>query len=275
MPVLLSPPAPLIIGHRGASAQAPENTLAAFTRALDDGADGLEFDVRLSRDHVPVVIHDETLRRTGLRDDRVAALSSDELCQADVGTWFNLSFPEQARAEYTRERLPTLAHVLQVAGQRSRALYVELKIDQGAAQPTAKALATAVVGVVRRQGLMSRVIIESFTLEAIQAVKGIAPEIRTAALFERKMMRPFPSGRTMIQQALACGADEIALQHTLARSRTIDAAKRAGLRALVWTVDDTRWAAHAQTLGLCALITNYPARMRAAMNKLRDNHKDR
>ncbi|MDQ3754751.1 MAG: glycerophosphodiester phosphodiesterase, partial [Acidobacteriota bacterium] len=64
---------PLIIGHRGASAVAPENTLGAFARALDDGADGIEFDVRLARDGVPIVIHDATLKRTALQDGAVAA----------------------------------------------------------------------------------------------------------------------------------------------------------------------------------------------------------
>ncbi len=76
---------PLIIGHRGASALAPENTLVAFERALADGADGVEFDVRLARDRVPVVIHDATLRRTLLRDETVAALTSSELQRWDAG----------------------------------------------------------------------------------------------------------------------------------------------------------------------------------------------
>jgi glycerophosphoryl diester phosphodiesterase len=67
---------PLIIGHRGASALAPENTLAAFERAMRDGADGIEFDVRLARDAVPVVIHDAGLRRTGLREGEVESLTS-------------------------------------------------------------------------------------------------------------------------------------------------------------------------------------------------------
>ncbi len=70
---------PLILGHRGASALAPENTIAAFARAMHDGADGVEFDVRLSRDQVPVVIHDSTLKRTGLIDSVVSALTAAEL----------------------------------------------------------------------------------------------------------------------------------------------------------------------------------------------------
>jgi len=69
---------PFIIGHRGASAHAPENTLAAFDLAFDAGADGIEFDVRLARDGVPVVIHDATLKRTALREGSVESLTSLE-----------------------------------------------------------------------------------------------------------------------------------------------------------------------------------------------------
>ncbi|MBV9957612.1 MAG: glycerophosphodiester phosphodiesterase, partial [Acidobacteria bacterium] len=86
-------PSLLIIGHRGASAAAPENTLVAFERAMADGADGVEFDVQLARDGVPVVIHDATLRRTGLKEGLIAELSSNELARTDVGTWFNRRFP--------------------------------------------------------------------------------------------------------------------------------------------------------------------------------------
>ena len=118
---------PLIIGHRGASAAAPENTLAAFARALDDGADGLEFDVRLARDGVPVCIHDATLKRTAMLDAQVAKLSSTDLGRIDAGTWFNRRYPTRARAEYSLERVPTLEQVLRATGHRAQRLYVEMK----------------------------------------------------------------------------------------------------------------------------------------------------
>ena len=88
---------PLVIAHRGASFDAPENTLAAFERALADGADGLEFDVRLAADGVPVVIHDATLRRTAGRQVSIASLSSSALASVEVGSWFNRRFPARAR----------------------------------------------------------------------------------------------------------------------------------------------------------------------------------
>jgi glycerophosphoryl diester phosphodiesterase len=118
---------PLIIGHRGASSIAPENTLAAFERALADGADGIEFDVRLARDRVPVVIHDATLRRTGLRRGSIATLSSSELAGVDVGTWFNRRRPALANPAYSNERIATLAEVFELMKKRRAILYVEMK----------------------------------------------------------------------------------------------------------------------------------------------------
>src|SRR5437763_11388381 len=87
---------PLIIGHRGASAIAPENTLVAFDVALQGGADGIEFDVRLARDRVPVVIHDRTLLRTVQIYGDVASYDSTLLSKFYAGAWFNEQNPERA-----------------------------------------------------------------------------------------------------------------------------------------------------------------------------------
>src|SRR5947209_11431709 len=122
---------PLIIGHRGAAAIAPENTLVSFTRAFADGADGIDFDVRLTRDHIPVVIHDATLRRTAARTGFIAALTAAELAATDVGSWFNRRFPARARAEHAGASVPTLAQVLELAQPRGGLLYVELKCEPG------------------------------------------------------------------------------------------------------------------------------------------------
>src|SRR4026208_948606 len=98
---------PLIIGHRGASAGAPENTMAAFRAAIAAGADGIEFDVRLSRDGVPVVIHDSTLRRTGGLPQRIADLTVSELAAVDVGSWF-VRKKDLPPGTFTHETVPTL-----------------------------------------------------------------------------------------------------------------------------------------------------------------------
>ncbi len=255
---------PLIIGHRGASAIAPENTLAAFERAIHDGADGIEFDVRLARDHVPVVIHDATLRRTGLRKDSIAALSSLELAQVDVGTWFNRRRPALADTAYSIERIPTLAQVFELMKERRAILYVEMKCERA----ETSALAAEVARLVRAHSLINRVVVESFALQSIAEVKRLAPEIRTAALFEPKLSRPHPSARRIIEAAQRVGADEIALHRTLATRRVVEAINRRELKAVVWTVDSPAWAGRGLDLGVHALITNKPAQMRARLEQL-------
>src|ERR1041385_5287703 len=100
-------PSPLIIAHRGASAVAPENTMVAFRAAIAAGADGIEFDVRLTRDGIPVIIHDSTLRRTAGVAARVADLDWTELQRVDVGSWFTRS-----GNSFPNETIPSLEELL-------------------------------------------------------------------------------------------------------------------------------------------------------------------
>jgi glycerophosphoryl diester phosphodiesterase len=256
---------PFIIGHRGASAHAPENTLAAFDLALDAGADGIEFDVRLARDGVPVVIHDATLERTALRPGRVESLASSELLGVDAGTWFNLRFPSAAQDGFARERVPTLARLFERCGPRAALLYVEMKCDA----PSAYApLAAAVVRLILEHGLRESAVVKCFAHEAIREVKRLDPRVRTAALFEPRLSRPYLPPRRVIAAALACGADEISLHHTLARRSVAEAARREGLDVLAWTVDSPSYLRRARALGLRAVFTNRPALMRAALEEL-------
>lgn len=248
---------PLILGHRGASGIAPENTLAAFSRAIDDGADGIEFDVRLARDRVPVVVHDASLKRTGLRDQLVCDLNAAELQQVDVGAWFLER--GQTSPSYAGEKLPTLAQVFELFSTNNGLLYLEMKCDEG----EGAVLAAEVAKLCRESRMVDRIIVESFDLSAITEVKRLDAGIRTAALFEPKLSRPISTVRRlkMVDTALAVGADEIALHHTLASKRVVEKAEQAGLEVVVWTVDDPEWVTRAPTLGIKALIANNPATM--------------
>ncbi|HYE15874.1 MAG TPA: glycerophosphodiester phosphodiesterase family protein [Pyrinomonadaceae bacterium] len=252
---------PLIIGHRGDSAHAPENTMAAFGLALEAGADGVEFDVRLARDGAPVVIHDRTLERTALRPGFVEEMTSEELAGVRVGEWFNRRFTDCARPDFAREHVPTLTELFERFGRSFKTLYVEMKGEDGARLAR---LAAAVVAAVREHSLESSAVVKCFAHEAIAEVKRLAPEIRTAALFERSLARPVVPAARIVRQALACGADEVSLHHTLARRAVVEAARARGLGVVVWTVDSPAWLARARSYGLRAVITNDPALMRAA-----------
>ena len=252
---------PLILGHRGASTVAPENTLAAFALAIQDGADGIEFDVRLSRDSVPVVIHDDTLNRTGLVSGAVSSLTAAQLQQIDVGSWFTKRTGGQTFAKQT---IPTLAAVFDLFASNDAVLYVEMKCDE----PQAPALADAVVRQIGEQNLRERVVVESFALSAIAEVKKCDPHVRTAALFEPSLLKPVSTLRTqsILKLARQHHADEIALHHTLARTKVVLAAKDEGYEVVVWTVDDLIWIERSRAHGIKALISNNPRVMVEARN---------
>lgn len=239
-------PVPLIIGHRGASAVAPENTMAAFQEAIAVGADGIEFDVRLASDGVPVVIHDSTLRRTGGVNKRVAELSGNELSKVDVGSWFKAG-------SFAGETVPSLAQLFELFQTNNRSLYLEMKCDS----PTEhRPLAEACCRMIREYSLKERVVVECFQLPALEVVKEIDPDIKTAALFDRMFLN-----QSVITRATEIGAMAVALHHRLARKNLVEKAKQAGLHVAVWTVDDPIWLDRARSIGIDALITNDPGRM--------------
>jgi glycerophosphoryl diester phosphodiesterase len=238
-------PPPLIIGHRGASAVAPENTMAAFREAIAVGADGIEFDVRLARDGVPVVIHDSSLRRTGGLNKRVADLSSQEISKVDVGSWF--------APRFTNESVPSLSELFTLFQSNNASLYLEMKCDSPAEY---KPLAEACCQMIEEYSFKERVVVECFQLAALQILKEIDSEIKTAALFDRVF-----TDQSVITRATQIGAMAVALHHRLARRELVEKSKQVGLHVAVWTVDDPAWVQIARDIGIDALITNDPARM--------------
>lgn len=249
---------PLIIGHRGASATSPENTLAAFARAIQDGADGIEFDVRLSLDGVPVVIHDDTLRRTGLVDGVVGELSAEVLGRTDVGSWFSQR-PGSLHMDFSNEKLPSLKQVFDLFADSEALLYLEMKSEAAGSVRLAGEVASAI----RNHAIANRVIVSSFNLPLVRAVKTYEPTIRTAALFEPRVSLPATLLRRnrLVDLAQACGAEEICLHHTLASHRLTEQAIKSQLEVVVWTVDSPQWVERARSRGIKALITNDPASM--------------
>jgi glycerophosphoryl diester phosphodiesterase len=248
---------PLIIGHRGASAHAPENTIAAFRMALDAGADGVEFDVQLAKDGVPVVIHDADLVRTGFANKKIVELTSKELGQVDVGSWFNSKFPKRAAEEFSRETVPTLASVLNLVKGFSGLVYIELKCDDD----DFVQLARAVCEVIRDSPLLPQMIVKSFKLAAIPEVRCRLPQVQTAALFAPEIMHFLRRRKHIIAMAREFGADQISLHHSLATGKLVNLAAQAAMPVTVWTADDPKWLHRCRKLGIGALITNDPAKL--------------
>lgn len=256
---------PLIIGHRGASAHAPENTLASFQRAIDDGAEGIEFDVRLARDGVPVVIHDETLARTAGVNSLVSALTSAELAEIDVGSWFTARPRGTAPTpEFGGERVRSLADTLERLGHFTGLLFVELKCGGDDLEP----LTDAVCEIVGSTPLLPQIILKSFRLAVLPRVRVRAPGVRTAALFAPKIMTILRKEKHLVRIAREFGADELSVHYSLATAKLMDKAGEHNFPVSIWTADNPRWVKRGARLGLRSIITNDPARLLARREEL-------
>ncbi len=248
--LLTDPKVQLVIAHRGASDRAPENTLDAFQCALEDGADALELDVHLSRDRIPVVIHDPTLDRTTDRTGSVAALTWAEIQRANAGARHS-----DATWAARQVRVPSLAEVLD--GVRDLPLLIEIK---------AEAAQSAVVEVVTRLGAAKRVVVAAFEHRALGVFRGGPIAVGAS---RRDIARLTLRARTRLPVSLppvACFAVpdqwhglEIPTTRAVALARSNDAPLH------VWTVDDPGRALQLWRRGVSGIITNRPR----AMHELR------
>jgi glycerophosphoryl diester phosphodiesterase len=237
---------PLILGHRGASGEAPENTLSAFEAALRLGADGVELDVTLSRDGVPVVIHDDTLDRTTTGAGRMSDQSLAELKRLTAG------YAARFGNRFAGERIPTLAEVF--AALEARAIInVELKRDR----TPEGALGREVVRLIYDHQREARVIISSFQLRALQRVRQIAPALPLGALY----MRPAAAGRveSRLRQAVCPAAPEAHHpEYPALTPEWLQWYHAHGLRVNTWTVDEPADMRRLAAAGVDGLITNRP-----------------
>lgn len=248
---------PLIVAHRGASAHAPENTLASFARAVQDGAEGIELDVRLSKDRVAVVHHDSSLERTAGLHPRISMLTAKELGSIDVGSWFRLHSASGWREEYAAERIPTLADALKALEKFEGRIYVELKCREPEVDP----LVTAACHDIVRSPLKDRIVVKSFRLAFIPLMRRTCPEVRTAALFAPKIMTILRKEKHLVDLAYEFGADELSVHFSLATGKLMKKAAKRDLPVAVWTVDHSPWLRRAMNLGVSYVITNDPARL--------------
>ncbi len=255
---------PLIIAHRGASALAPENTLAAFQKAIDDGADGIEFDVQFARDRVPIVIHDAKLERLGRCKGRVSNFTSSELQTLDVGSWFNDKNPHKSSGKFSLETVPTLERLLEFTSGYKGLLYLEIKCRE----EETGSLVETVCQMIRQSDLLSQIIVKSFNLEAVRQMRRLLPEVRTAALFAPKILDVLQKKKRLLKKAQECQADEISIHFSLASEKFIRRAAKKNLPVTIWTVNNPVWVSRAVNLGINAVITNNPARLLAKRDEI-------
>jgi glycerophosphoryl diester phosphodiesterase len=247
---------PLIIAHRGASALAPENTLASFKQAIEDGAEGIEFDIQLSKDLVPMVFHDEDLKRIAESDKLVTELDSNELRKIDVGSWFNKLYPEKALESFTNERISTLSETLKYLKDFKGLIYIELK---GERVTDIEGFSKAVCDVIKNSSLLPQIIVKSFNLDILPLIKKYCPDVRTAALFSPTVMILLRKEKRLISIATELETDGLSLHFSLATKKLMRKAKRRDLKVAIWTADNPRWVKRGVKLEIDHIITNNPA----------------
>jgi len=240
---------PLIIGHRGAAGEAPENTLRAFELALRQGADGIEFDVHLAADGLPVVIRDPRLDRTTCGRGRVRDHSLAALRKLDAGSWFNRRLAAKARPRYAGLKIPTLSEVLIWARQRHCLAYVEIK----RARPAYAGIEAKVLEEIDRAGTRPLATVISFDLPTLRRVRQLDSEIALGIDFTRPLLA--------LRRALEVRSTMLAPHWAFASKRFIRRAHRAGIKVVVWDLDQALWMRRKIADGVDGIITRYPAEL--------------
>lgn len=247
-------PAVDFVAHRGASHDAPENTLAAEKLAWAQGADAVENDIHLTKDGKLIVIHDNNCRRTTGCEAKIADLTLDEARALDAGSWKS--------AQFAGEKLPTLDEQLALVPAGKRML-VEIK--------TGPAIVPELVRTLARAGVDGRhVTLISFHFDSLRALRQQLPEIPLLWLAGYRAPDPTktaekkpPTIDEVIAQAKSAGLTGLDLQSSWPLTATeVKKIRAAGLQLHVWTVDDPAVARHWIELGVDSLTTNRPGWLR-------------
>lgn len=253
-PVDAAGPRVEIVAHRGASHDAPENTLAALRLAWAQGADASEFDVYLSKDGQIVVLHDKDTKRTAGLDRKVVDQTLQELRSLDVGKWKD--------ARFAGEKIPTLAEMLAAVPMGKR-VFIEVKCGPE--------IVPELDRVLRAAGLEpERTPVISFNADVIAAVKKARPDLPAywvVSLKPKKGEKP-PTAEQLLARARTIRADGL----DLSAAEALDAAyarkvKAAGLKLYVWTVNEPAVARRMVEIGVDGITTDRPGWLR---ERLRD-----
>jgi len=233
-------PRPTVFAHRGASAHAPENTLVAFQLAVENGADAIEFDAKLTKDGHVVAHHDTTLNRTTNGQGKLSQFTLAELKKLDAGAWFS--------EQYRGERIPTLAEIFETVGDK---LFMNIELTNYAT-PFDK-LVEKVAELVERYHMHERILYSSFLPHNLIRVGALTP-----GLPRGQLALPGPAGwwqrrwgnflKLQADHPYSADVSESSVHRSHARGR----------RVYVWTVNDPQEMHRLQTLGVDGIFTDDP-----------------
>ena len=232
------------IAHRGASGHAPENTMAAFRRAVELGARFIETDLQLTRDARVIAIHDFTLDRTTSGKGQVHLLPLNQIRALDAGAWFDAGEVKR----YACERVPTLEEILDFARKHDIIFYLEIKSGP------AWGIEHVVVATLRDYNASAQIVVLSFDPSALDSVHRLDSTMMTGLLCEH------PSG-DLVERTVRAGARQLVARGDLITPAVIDKAHHAGLQVVAWTINEVEQMRHLIGTGVDGIITDFPDRL--------------
>ncbi|NOU94122.1 glycerophosphodiester phosphodiesterase [Paenibacillus sp. LMG 31456] len=244
---------PLIIGHRGASGEAPENTLASFGLALQQGAEGLELDIHLSADGEIFVCHDSTVDRTTNGTGEIANMSVEELKMLDAGSWFD--------ERYAGEQLPLLEEVF-------ASVPAEIVINVEVKCPLTPRLQERLLQLLNQYDRLQSVVFSSFHHKVLLGLKQEEPRLQVGLLYRGN----FINHRNVAELT---GMDIYSLHpyYTLIDAEDVADAVSHGLRVYTFTVNDPVQMKRVYDLGVSGIGTDFPALLKIMLDSLESQDK--
>ncbi|MCF6522111.1 glycerophosphodiester phosphodiesterase [Streptomyces sp. JJ36] len=255
-----------VVAHRGSSEDAPEHTLAAYRKAIEDGADALECDVRLTADGHLVCVHDRRINRTSNGRGAVSALELADLAELDFGSWKQGQSAQRGKDPYESPDSEDREHTAVLTLDRLLRLVAEADRPVGLAietkHPTrwAGQVEERLLDLLDRHRLDSPVRVMSFSARSLQRVQAAAPHLPTVYLMQLLLPR-LREGRLPAGVPVAGPSIRILRAHP----EYVERAHRAGNEVHVWTVDDPADVELCARLGVDAIITNRPFQVRAQL----------
>lgn len=228
-----------IIAHRGASKLAPENTMYAFELAYKLGAEGIETDVQLTKDHIPVLIHDETVKRTTNGKGYVKDYTYEELKELDAGSWFS--------AEFKEARIITLDSFLQWVKPKDLYINIELKNNK-IDYPNLEAI---VFDQLKQHRILERTTLSTFNPNSVQRLKNYKEAVEIAFLTSKR----HPN---LIDYAKELGANALHIKYRLVQELLIEQAPDAGMLVRVYTVNKLKQMMHCFRTNCDGIFTDVP-----------------
>lgn len=237
----------LVLAHRGSSKVAPENTESAFRKALEIGADGVEFDVHLTKDKKLVVIHDERVDRTTNDIGYVKDLTLKEIKKLDAGSYFS--------PQFTREKILTLEETFEIV-KNFKLINIEIKnniIEYDGIEEI-------IIDKIRKNKLANKIICSSFNHYSIYRIKEIAPDIKTGLLYGSYIYQPWVYAKRL-------GVNAIHPYYYSISSDIVKLCHDNKIEVNVWTVDDEEIIVKMIQNQVDAIITNFPDMALELLNK--------